>query len=127
MREKCRNPGSNQGPPDLQSGALPTELVIRNQEILEIRALGVNSKPRRVVQLREDTSVPCVLKRPTAKPGSVNSGPQTDLRSNEGLANAADAATLGSGRQRRSRLPVAGSSHENKNAPARKKTEEDSG
>jgi hypothetical protein len=24
---KCRNPGSNQGPPDLQSDALPTELL----------------------------------------------------------------------------------------------------
>ena len=64
--------------------------MIRNPEILEIRSLGVNSKPRRrVVQLREDSSVPWILKRPSAKPGSVNSGPQTDLRSNEGLANAA--------------------------------------
>ena len=49
------------------------------------------------------------LKCVAEKPGSVNPGPQTTLKNqtNEGLANAADAATLGSGRQRRSRLLVA--------------------
>ena len=26
IRQKCRDPGSNRGPPDLQSDALPTEL-----------------------------------------------------------------------------------------------------
>ena len=38
------------------------------------------------------------------KSGAAN---DSQKQTNEGLANAADAATLGSGRQRRSRLPVA--------------------
>ena len=40
-RNNCGDPGSNQGPSDLQSDALPTELSQHPQRVLEFAHAGV--------------------------------------------------------------------------------------
>lgn len=53
VKTKCRHPGSNQGPSDLQSDALPTELYRRIQFVLA-RMSKNGRKPAGVVHLSTD-------------------------------------------------------------------------
>ena len=46
-KKNCRNPGSNQGPLDLQSNALPTELFRPHHLLLDVRSKSLFSKCRR--------------------------------------------------------------------------------
>ncbi len=48
-KEKCRDPGSNQGPSDLQSDALPTELS---------RRFTVECNLNQIIELLKNSSHP---------------------------------------------------------------------